>query len=481
MEYEAVIGIEVHAQLKTKSKTFCSCSTEFGKKQNTNICPICIGMPGVLPVLNKNVVEYAIKAGLALNCDITNYSIFARKNYFYPDLPKGYQISQFELPIAVNGSIEIKVGAQKRKIRITRVHMEEDAGKLVHQGSEAIHGAEYSLVDLNRSSVPLIEIVSEPDLKSGEEARIYMENLRSILRYLDVCDGNMEEGSLRADANISIRPVGETKLGTKTEVKNMNSFKAVEKAIDGEIKRQIDLLNSGGRIVQETLHYKEALGTTVSLRSKEESHDYRYFPEPDLVPLEPNKEWIQEIKTKLPELPQAKQDRFINEYSISENDAQILTLDTFVADYYEETIKYYNQPKIIANWIMGDLFSLIKIKNIDFKELKVLPKKLADMLNLIEKGTISGKIAKTVLEKMIETGFDAEKIISQSGLTQISGEEEIKEICSKILEANPDAVEKYKSGKTQVIGFIVGQVMKETKGRANPDLVNKIIKELIGN
>lgn len=477
MEYEAVIGLEVHAQLKTKSKTFCSCSTEFGNEQNSNICPVCIGMPGVLPVLNKKVVEYAIKAGLALNCQITDHSIFARKNYFYPDLPKGYQISQFELPIAVNGFLEIKINNEKRKIKITRVHMEEDAGKLVHQGSEAIHGAEYSLVDLNRSSVPLIEIVSEPDIKSAEEARIYMESLRGILRYLDVCDGNMEEGSLRADANISVRPKGETKLGIKTEVKNMNSFKAVERAIEGEIQRQIDVITSGGKIIQETLHYKEDLDTTISLRSKEESHDYRYFPEPDLVPLEPEKQWIEEIKSALPELPMKRLERFINEYSLSENDSHVLTSEKEVADYFEETVKQYNKPKTVANWIMGDLFSLVGSG--DFKNITITPKHLADMLMLIKKGTISGKIAKTVLSKIVETGKGPESIINELGLTQISGKDEIKGICEKVLKLNPDAIEKYKSGKTQIIGFLVGQVMKETKGRANPNLVNKTMKELL--
>ena len=477
MEYEAVIGLEVHAQLKTKSKTFCGCSTEFGKEQNTNICPVCIGMPGVLPVLNKKVVEYAIKAALVLNCKITDYNIFARKNYFYPDLPKGYQISQFELPIAINGWLEIKVGNDKRKISITRVHMEEDAGKLVHRGSEAIHGADYSLVDLNRSSVPLIEIVSEPDLRSGEEARVYMESMRGILRYLGVCDGNMEEGSLRADANISIRKKGDKKLGIKTEVKNMNSFRSVERAIDGEIQRQIDIVKAGGNITQETLHYKEDLQTTIPLRSKEKSHDYRYFPEPDLAALEPEKKWIEEIRSNLPELPVQKLERFIEEYGISLNDAKILTNEKEVADYFEEVVKLYNKPKIVFNWITGELFNLAK--SIDFQEINVSPGHLADMLDLIDRGTISGKIAKTVLSKMVETGEKPEDIVKELGLFQISGEEAIEEVCKKVIQSNQDAVEKYKSGKTQVMEFLVGQVMKETKGRAKPDLVNKIIKKLI--
>lgn len=479
MGYEAVIGLEVHAQLKTKSKTFCGCSTEFGKKQNTNICPVCIGMPGILPVLNKKVVEFAIKTGIALSCRINESCIFARKNYFYPDLPKGYQISQFELPLAVDGWLEIKVKEEKRKIRIKRVHMEEDAGKLVHQGSEAIHGAEYSLVDLNRSSVPLIEIVSEPDLKSGEEARIYMENMMGILRYLDVCDGNMEEGSLRADANISVRKIGEKKLGVKTEVKNMNSFKAVEKAIDGEIKRQIELIESGGNVTQETLHYKEDSGETIALRSKEESHDYRYFPEPDLVPMKPEKEWINKIKSAIPELPLKRLDRFKKEYKLSESDAKVLTSEREVADFFEKAIKNFNKPKIVCNWIMGDLFNLVKTKNLDFKDINIRPEKLADMLDLIDKGIISGKIAKTVLNKMMETQKEPEDIIKELGLTQISSEEEIKKICRNIIQSNPEAVDNYKSGKTQALGFLVGQVMKETKGRAKPELVNKIIKEFL--
>ena len=475
MEYEAVIGLEVHAQLLTKSKIFCGCTTQFGADPNTNTCPVCLGMPGVLPVLNKKVVEYAIKTGLALNCEIARYSVFARKNYFYPDLPKGYQISQYELPLAKNGYVEIEVKGNKKRIGITRVHMEEDAGKLMHEIGGKVTG--YSYVDFNRTGVPLLEIVSEPDISSGEEASIYLQTLRNILRYLEVCDGNMEEGSLRCDANVSVRPRGRKELGTKTEVKNMNSFRFVRMALDYEIERQIDVLESGGSVIQETRLWDPKKEITISMRGKEEAHDYRYFPDPDLVPIEPDEEWIEKISKSLPELPQKKMERFVREYSIPVYDSNVLTSSKALADYFEECVKHFPKPKTVSNWIMSELLRLLKKDDREIEECPVIPQELAKMLSLIEKGTISGKIAKQVFEEMYRTGLPAEEIVRKKGLEQVSDEGELDKVIERVLANNPDTVEKYRKGKTKVFGFLVGQVMKETQGKANPQIVNKLLKE----
>lgn len=475
MTYEAVIGLEVHAQLLTKSKIFCGCSTKFGEPPNSLTCQICIGMPGVLPVLNRQAVEFTIKTGLAINCSIASYSRFARKNYFYPDLPKGYQISQYELPIATEGHIEIIIDGQIKKIGITRVHLEEDAGKNIHEG---IVGASH--VDLNRAGVPLMEIVSEPDIRSPEEASEYMMKLRSILRYLGVCDGNMEQGSLRCDANVSLRPVGSLEFGTKTEIKNMNSFKHVRQALDYEIRRQREILEEGGKIVQETRLWDPNKGITASMRSKEEAHDYRYLPEPDLVPLVIDKAWIEEIKKGLPELPHVKRKRFMEDYGLPEYDSDLLTSSKAMADYFEECWKHYSQPKVVSNWIMGELMKLLNQDNKEIEDCIVLPEHLADMLKLIDKGVISGKIAKTVFEEMYRTGKDATAIVKEKGLIQISDEEELIRIIDEIIKANSEQAAEYKLGKEKLFGFFVGQVMKITQGKANPALVNELLKKRLG-
>lgn len=478
MSYEIVIGLEVHVELSTESKIFCTCTTEFGGDPNTHTCPICLGMPGVLPVLNKKVLEYATKAGVALKCEIAEFSKFDRKNYFYPDLPKAYQISQYDLPLASQGHIDIKVGEEVKRIGITRIHMEEDAGKLLH-GEGALDFADYSLVDLNRTGVPLIEIVSEPDIRSPEEARLYLEKLKSILQYIEVSDCKMQEGSLRCDGNISVRPVGQKEFGTKTELKNMNSFKALEKALEYEAKRQIELLEDGGKVVQETRRWDEARGVTVAMRSKEEAHDYRYFPDPDLVPMVIDREWVEEIRQGLPELPEAKKERFISEYGLPEYDADILTSSRRLADFYEETVKGFNNPKIVSNWVMGELLRILKEEGKELEEISLTPADLVEMLQLMEKGTISGKIAKTVFEDMFHTGKKAAKIVEEKGLTQISDEGELIAIVEEVLAKNQKSVEDYKNGKEKALGAIVGQIMKATKGRANPEMVNKLIKERI--
>jgi len=475
MEYEAVIGLEVHAQLLTQSKMFCGCSTQFGAPPNVNTCPICLGMPGTLPVPNKKAIEFALKTALALNCEISPYSVFARKNYFYPDLPKNYQISQYELPLARNGSIAIEINGEIRKIGITRIHLEEDAGKLMHEIGGVITG--YSYVDFNRTGVPLLEIVSEPDIRSGEEASIYLQNLRTILRYLEVCDGNMEEGSLRCDANISLRPKGQKTLGIKIELKNMNSFKFVRLALDYEIQRQMEILKEGGIITQETRLFDPRQGITISMREKEEAHDYRYFPDPDLVPIEPNKEWIEEIKASLPELPQQKVERFLRQYNIPEYDCKVLVSSRGLANYFEECVKNFSQPKTISNWIMTELLHLLRKDNREIENCPVTPQQLAGMFQLIDKGIISGKIAKQVFEEMYETGLSAEEIVQRKGLIQVSDQAEIEQVIIKVLADNPEAVEKYRAGSSKVFGFFVGEVMKQTKGKANPKIVNQILKE----
>ncbi|QTL99030.1 Asp-tRNA(Asn)/Glu-tRNA(Gln) amidotransferase subunit GatB [Iocasia frigidifontis] len=475
VEYEVVIGLEVHAQLATESKIFCDCSTEFGAAPNTHVCPVCLGLPGTLPVLNKKVLEYAIMAGLALNCEISEYSKFDRKNYFYPDLPKAYQISQFDLPICEHGSIEIETEEGKKEIGITRIHMEEDAGKLIHEGS--IDKSTGSLVDYNRTGVPLIEIVSEPDMRTPAEARAYLTQLKKVLEYLEVSDCNMEEGSLRCDANVSIRPVGQKEFGTKAELKNMNSFKAVEKALEYEVERQKIVLGRGDEVVQETRTWDDSLNKTISMRGKEEAHDYRYFPEPDLVPMEVDKEWVKELSDSLPELPVEKMKRFVTAYGLPQYDAEVLTDTKALAELFEEGVTAYDDPKGVSNWIMGDFLRLVKEENIAVEESKLSGELLGKMLQLMDAGTISSKIAKTVFKEMFKTGKDPETIVEEKGLKQISDESKIEEIVDQVISDNPEAVEDIKSGKGKAIGFLVGQVMKETRGKANPGMVNQLLRD----
>jgi aspartyl-tRNA(Asn)/glutamyl-tRNA(Gln) amidotransferase subunit B len=476
--YEAVIGLECHAQLLTKSKLFCSCSTTFGEAPNANTCPVCLGLPGVLPVLNRVAVAMAVKASLGLNCKVNTDSQWSRKNYFYPDLPKGYQISQYDRPLAQHGFIEINVNGSHRKIGVQRIHMEEDAGKSLHEGFP--DSGRFTYLDFNRSGVPLVEIVTSPDIRSSAEAYDYLSRLKEILEYLDVNDGNMEEGSLRCDANVSVRKAGDSKFGTRTELKNINSFRFVQKAIDFEVSRQIELLESGGRVVQETRLWNSDEERTVSMRSKEEAHDYRYFPDPDLALLTIDSDWIENIRRSMPELPEARRRRFVEEYGLSEYDAGILTVTRALADFFEETAKLSGQAKAAANWIMGDLLRFYKDGNTDLKDLSsspVTPKMLAGMIGLVEKGTISGKIAKTVMEEMYRSGKDPQRIIEDQGLVQISNTDEIEKIIEKVIVENPKPLEQYRLGKTGNLGFFVGQVMKATGGRANPQTVNEILKK----
>jgi len=476
LEYEAIIGLEVHAQLLTKSKIFCSCSTEFGAPPDTQTCPICLGMPGVLPVLNRKVVEYTVKMALATHCDIASFCVFARKNYFYPDLPKGYQISQYELPIAKNGYITIQVDGQTKRIGIVRIHMEEDAGKLIHDDHRPI-----SYVDFNRTGVPLIEIVGEPDIRSPHEASAYLKKLRDILRYLEICDGDMEKGSFRCDANISLRRRGSSIFGTKAELKNMNSFKHVQRALEYEIKRQTDILQDGGEVIQETRLWDVHQGITVSMRGKEEAHDYRYFPDPDLVPIAVDPEWIGNIKNTLPELPDAKGERFITEYGIPEYDAGVVTSSKSLANYFEAAVQEFPQPKVVSNWIMAELMRELKKDERDIEECPVTPTHLANMLKMIEDGTISGKIAKTVFEEMYRTGKDAEAIVKEKGLIQVTDEGIIQRYIEDVINENPEQVEAYKHGKEKLFGFFIGKVMKKSKGKANPKLVNEILKKRLSS
>ena len=475
MEYEPVIGLEVHAQLLTGSKIFCGCSTAFGEEPNTLTCPVCTGQPGSLPVLNRKAVEYAIKLGLATSCRITPYSIFARKNYFYPDLPKGYQISMYERPLAVDGVIEVAIENQKKKIKIIRIHMEEDAGKLKH--GETPETAAFSYVDFNRTGVPLVEIVSGPDIRSPEEAGDYLRKLRAILQYLEICTGNMEEGSFRCDANVSVRPKGQKEFGTRAEVKNMNSFKHVEKALEYKIKRQIAVLDGGEEIVQETRLWDANEGITVSMRGKEEAHDYRYFPDPDLVPLKIDEGWVDEIRKSLPELPGEKKDRFVRQYQIPEYDSEILTSTKAMANYYEECVRLLPEPKTVSNWMMGDLLKKLKRDEREIDQCPVTPRHLSEMLSMVKAGTISGKIAKDVFEEMYQTGERPETIVKEKGWNQILDEGEIERAISKAMETNPKQVEDYRNGKDKLFGFFVGEVMKQTKGKANPKLVNDMLKK----
>jgi aspartyl-tRNA(Asn)/glutamyl-tRNA(Gln) amidotransferase subunit B len=476
MKYEPVIGLEVHAQLLTQAKIFCGCSTKFGSKPNSNACPVCSGFPGVLPVLNKKVVEFAIRAGLATHCEIAPFSRLARKHYFYPDLPKGYQISQYELPVCANGYIEVIVNGGSKKIRLTRIHMEEDAGKNIHDLR-----SDSSLVDLNRAGVPLLEIVSEPDIRSAEEAGHYLRGLRAILQYLAICDGNMEEGSFRCDANISVRPEGSHALGTKVEIKNLNSFKAVEKALEYEIKRQSETLSAGGSLIQETRLWDENRQVTRSMRAKESAHDYRYFPDPDLLPLVIDKSWIEEIRDSLPELPDARKNRFESQYALPAYDAELLTGRKDVADYFESAVKVHASPKSISNWVMGDLFRVLKERKLD-EQLYIMnwplqPTQMAELVLLIDEGTISGKIAKTVFDAMLDSSRTPREIVAEKGLQQVSDSASIETTVEEILAANPKQVAQYKSGNEKVFGFLVGQLMKATKGKVNPQKANEILRQ----
>ncbi len=472
MKYEAVIGLEVHAQMLTETKIFCGCPTKFGAEPNTQTCPVCIGMPGVLPVLNRKALRCAVATGLATNCRISYFSRFARKNYFYPDLPKGYQISQYELPVCERGFLEIIAAGTPKRIGITRIHMEEDAGKNIHEGS-----GDYSLVDLNRAGVPLMEIVSEPDIRSPQEAVDYMRKLRTLLRYLGVCDGNMEQGSLRCDANISVRLSGDKGFGTRTEVKNINSFRFVEKALEYEIKRQVKIIGSGGSVVQETRLWDTNRGVTESMRGKEEAHDYRYFPEPDLVPIVVEQGWIDEIKASLPELPHVRRDRFVSEYGLPAADADLLVSEKSLSDWYEEAVKLSGQPKVVANWVMGELIRLMNEDGRSFEECPIRPGRLVDMIRLIAGGTISGKIAKSVFEEIFRTGKGAEQIVREQGLVQISDSSEIQKAVDDVIFINPKEAERYRAGEEKLFGFFVGQVMKATKGKANPQMVNDLLKK----
>ena len=477
MKYETVIGLEVHVQINTKTKIFCSCSTEFGKPPNANTCPICLGMPGVLPVLNKQFLESSMKACLATHCTINSMNRFARKNYFYPDLPKGYQISQFEEPLGVNGYINIYTNGIKKRIGLTRIHMEEDAGELIHGENLGSPGKSY--VDFNRTGVPLCEVVSEPDLRSPEEARAYLSELKSILEYTQVSDCNMEEGNLRCDANISLRPKGQKEFGTRTELKNLNSFKFVQKAVEFEVDRQARILDQGDQVIQETRLYDSDRGETFSMRSKEEAHDYRYFPDPDLVPVVVNEAWIEEIKKTIPELPEQKRERFTIEYSLPEYDAGVLTSSRDLANYFEKCTSLFSKPKIISNWIMGDLLRELNKGNQVISECPVSPSALVNLLKLIDEGVISSNTAKTVFEEMYQTGKEPITIVEEKNLKQITDDNAIEKMVEGVLQANLSQVDEYKAGKEKVLGFLVGQVMKVSKGKANPETVNKLLKEKI--
>ena len=471
MEFETVIGLEVHAQLLTDSKIFCGCSTKFGAAPNTHTCPVCLGMPGVLPVLNRTVIEFTLRLALATHCTIARTSRFARKNYFYPDLPKGYQISQYELPVAEHGWIDIEVNDESKRIGITRIHLEEDAGKLIHDERQP-----FSYVDFNRTGVPLVEIVSEPDLRTPEEASTYLKKLRDIVRYLDICDGNMEEGSLRCDANISLRPMGSESFGIKTELKNMNSFRFVQRALEYEIKRQRAILEQGGTIVQETRLWDSDKGVTHGMRGKEEAHDYRYFPDPDLVPVLVTDEWIENVRSELPELPEAKKARFIEEYELPEQDAVVLTGSKDLAAYFEACVARFPQPKKVSNWIMVELLRELNRDDREIHQCPVTPEALADLLKMTDEDVISGKIAKSVFEEMYATGKPPETIVAEKGLKQVTDEGEIGKIIESVLRAHPDQVEEYRAGKDKLLGFFVGQVMKQTQGKANPKIVNEILR-----
>lgn len=472
MEYEAVIGLEVHAQLQTRTKIFCGCETKFGEEPNTRTCEVCIGMPGVLPVLNRKAVEYTIKTGLAMHCTISSYSRFARKNYFYPDLPKGYQISQYELPLCEKGYVEVVPGGTVKRIGITRIHLEEDAGKNMH-----LPNGGASLVDLNRAGTPLMEIVSEPDIRTPEEATEYLKKLRSILRYIEVSDADMEKGNFRCDANVSIRPAGSREFGIRTEIKNVNSFKFVQKALEYEIKRQAQILDEGGTVIQETRLFDSNKGVTFSMRSKEEAHDYRYFPEPDLVPVVISKNTVEEIARTIPELPDVKRERFVKDYGLPEYDADMLTQSKAMANYFEETVKLAGQPKVVSNWLMGELTRLLNAEGKEIEDCPVRPDRLAGMIKMISDGVISTKIAKTVFEEMYRSGKDAKTVVKEQGLVQVSDSSAIEKIIDEVIKANPSQAADYRAGKEKLFGYFVGQVMKASKGKANPEIVNQLLKK----
>ncbi len=475
VEYEAVIGLEVHVELRTKTKAFCSCPNEFGSEPNSNVCPICLAMPGTLPVLNKSLLEYGIRTGLALNCEIAHFCKFDRKNYFYPDLPKAYQLSQSDFPLCLHGYLDVETDLETRRIRINRVHMEEDAGKLVHGEGNA----DYSLVDLNRGGVPLLEIVTEPDIRTPEEARLYLENLKAIIQYLGVSDCKMEEGSLRCDANISLRPVGTDILNTKVEIKNMNSFRAVQRALEGEIERQHGLYETGESIIQQTRGWDDVTGTTSLMRTKEEAADYRYFPDPDLVPIHLTSELVESIRKGLPELPAARKERFMDDFGLPAYDAGVLTSSRELADYFEKCVSDYHDPKKVSNWVMVEFLRLLNTHNMEVRDAKLTPSHLVEMLQLMDQGTISGKIAKTVFEEMFATGKKAGIVVEEKGLLQISDESKLAEMVEAVLSAHPEVVEDYRKGKGKALGFLVGQVMKQTRGKANPQMVNKLLLERI--
>ncbi len=469
MEFEPVIGLEIHVQMDTKTKLFCSCPVEFGAEPNSNVCPVCLGLPGSLPVINKRAVEFAIRAGLALNCQINMRSVFARKNYFYPDLPKGYQISQYEEPIAVNGWLE--VGG--KRVRIRRLHIEEDAGKNIHEGSK-------TYVDLNRAGTPLMEIVTEPDIDSPQMAREFLEKLRNIMRYTGVSRADMEKGQLRCDINVSIRPEGSKELGTRVEIKNVNSFRFVQKAIESEMERQIKLLLSGEKIVQETRTFDPSTGLTHTMRTKEEAEDYRYFPEPDLLPLVIPPQWLEEIKADMPELPEERYERFMKNYALDQYSARVLTDNKELGDFFEESLRYYGQdPKLTANWLLNDLLGNLSEAGKDIESSPVSPQSLAELVKLIRENVLSSKLAKEVIKEMTATGKRPSQIVEEKGLRQVSDEGQIRSMIEEVLKENSKEVERFKAGEEKLFGFLVGQVMKKAKGKANPQMVNRILKEML--
>lgn len=475
-KYETVIGLETHVELSTETKMFCGCKLSFGEKPNTYTCPVCLGHPGSLPVVNKKAIESAVKIALALNCSISEHTIFHRKNYFYPDMPKNYQISQYDLPVGVGGYIDINMGNYVRKVKITRVHVEEDTGKLIHIGSTGrISEADYSIVDFNRAGTPLIEIVTDPDIKSPEEAKQYMITLRNTLLMLNVSDCSMEEGSIRSDANVSVKLTTTDKLGTRTEIKNLNSFKFLQKGLEYEVERQIDVLESGREVIQQTRHYDNKTQTTKVLRQKEEAHDYRYFPDPDLVPMKILPDWINEIKSTLPELPGAREKRYKNSLGLSDYDSAFMANDFEISSYFEETLKHHNNAKSVCNWIMGDFSAFINKDQVTLKESKISPENLADLVKMIDRQEINSKIAKSVFEEMYDSGESPQEIILKKGLKQISDTGELEAIINEVILKNPDAVSQYKSGKVKAIGFLVGRIMAKTQGKANPQIVNEII------
>jgi len=479
--YEAVIGLEIHAELKTHSKMFCSCDASFGGEPNTKTCPVCLGLPGVLPVLNRRAVELATRLALALNCTIAPRCVFHRKNYFYPDMPKNYQISQYDLPLGVHGHLDLETEEGTIRVGITRVHLEEDTGKTVHVSeSGRIHGSEYSLEDFNRAGVPLLEIVTEPDMRTPEQARLFMQELKSIMEHLEVSDCKMEEGSLRCDANVSLRPVGSGELGVKTEVKNMNSFRALYRALDYEIRRQRELLESGGEVVQETRHWDADANVTTPLRTKEYAYDYRYFPEPDLVPLELDREFVEGVRASLPELPADRRQRFREAYGLPPHDAALLTSSKAMGDYFEAVVSAGAPPKAASNWMMGELSAYLNARQVEIEEVRVTPAQLAELIGMVEKGTVSVTMAKGVFQEMLESGRDPRSIVEEKGATQISDQGELEALVEEVVRENPKVVEDFRGGKDKALGFLVGQVMRKTGGRANPQLVNELLLKKLG-